>query len=203
MTLLWAENVKTVADAFTSSIKSVRIRSPTSGNRVHVVSPLWLYRARMSMGWSGSGTIDWPEVECTDRALAFMSLPIASCCIHHCHAGCVCALQWKDADAEAWKDLGSSAAQGLLQAGAGVAYIGPVLALFGFAVKQWSTYNQVPNEAKQLLRRCMALIDDIYDAWDDLSVEPQFKPRADQWLSRIGAAAAACIVVTERGLITG
>ena len=73
----------------------------------------------------------------------------------------------------------------LLEAGAGLAYVGPIFALVGFGLKQWSAYAQVPAQAWIVLRSCRNLLSDIHMAWPRLSENPEAKLRAERTVSDI------------------
>lgn len=68
----------------------------------------------------------------------------------------------------AWDALGHTATQ-LLAAGQAASYVGPLCALLGYAIKQWSTFKTVPKEAKAMLRRCYDLLFDLQQAWQNIT----------------------------------
>lgn len=81
-------------------------------------------------------------------------------------------------------------------------YIGPVLALFGFAIKQWSTYSKMPDEAKKLLRSCKQLLEDIRQPWQHIQGTAADE-RLQRFIQALGGAAAMCIGVSNRGIVKG
>jgi hypothetical protein len=104
---------------------------------------------------------------------------------------------------DAWQALGGSASA-LLSAGTTLAYIGPVFALFGYAIKQWSTCQEVPQEAVDLLQPCRDLLFDLNEAWPHIALKPEQqqqeggqKERLQRWLMVLAAAAADCVVIHE------
>lgn len=122
---------------------------------------------------------------------------------------------------DAWQKLGASAGA-LLSAGSTLTYIGPVLALFGYAIKQWSTCQEVPQEAVDLLQSCRDLLFDLNHAWPHISQQLQWErlqqrlhqgwaqehvqgqlqqqqERLDRWLRLVAEAAAECIVINSKG----
>jgi len=98
-----------------------------------------------------------------------------------------------------WDQLGASAAGALLSAGSGVAYIGPVLALMGYAIKQWSSCQQVPAAALELLQGCRDLVADLQEAWQYIS-RPDNQERLQRWLDQLAAAALQSVDVTASGI---
>jgi len=72
-----------------------------------------------------------------------------------------------------------------------VAYIGPVLALMGYAIKQWSSCQQVPGAALDLLQGCRDLVVDLQAAWPFIS-RADNQERLQRWLDQLAAAPAEC-----------
>jgi hypothetical protein len=54
----------------------------------------------------------------------------------------------------------------------GAPYVGPVFALVGFALKQWSVAAKVPEDAARLLRTCRDLLADVLAAWPLFASNP-------------------------------
>jgi hypothetical protein len=104
------------------------------------------------------------------------------CPLTHSSSLAVCVCQVKDdafISAEAWQALGHSAGD-LLSAGSTLSYIGPVFALFGYAIKQWSTCQEVPQEAVELLESCKWLIVDLNGAWPHIMLQAQQQQQQQQ-----------------------
>lgn len=105
---------------------------------------------------------------------------------------------------DAWQALGGSASA-LLSAGSTLTYIGPVFALFGYAIKQWSTCQEVPQQAVDLLMGCRDLLYDLNQAWPHImpqaQQQPQQQERLQRWLQLVAEAAAQCVVVRETRLV--
>ncbi|WIA15262.1 hypothetical protein OEZ85_001933 [Tetradesmus obliquus] len=108
---------------------------------------------------------------------------------------------------DAWQALGKSASA-LLSAGSSLSYIGPVFALFGYAIKQWSTCQKVPQEAVDLLQGCKDLLFDLNQAWPDITPQAlllqqqqqqQQQQRLQRWLQLVSEAAAQCVVFNKKG----
>jgi hypothetical protein len=114
----------------------------------------------------------------------------------------------------------------LLSAGSTLTYIGPAFALFGYAIKQWSTCQQVPQEAVDLLQSCRDLLFDLNQAWPHISLQqwpellqhqlsrlsPQLQrlnvaelkaelqeERLQRWLRLVAGAAAECVCINSKG----
>jgi hypothetical protein len=116
-------------------------------------------------------------------------------------------LQIKDGaflTADAWQALGGTATA-LLSAGTTLTYIGPVFAVFSYAIMQWSTCEEVPQEAVNLLQHCKDLLFDLNGAWPHImpqqqqQQQPQQQQRLQRWLQVVAEAAAQCVVVNEKG----
>jgi hypothetical protein len=113
-------------------------------------------------------------------------------------------LQVKDGawmSSDAWQALGGTAGA-LLSAGTTLAYIGPVFALLGYAIKQWSTCQEVPQEAVDLLQSCRDLLFGLNRAWPHIMPQQQQQQeRLQRWLRLVAEAAAGCVVVNSKGPI--
>jgi hypothetical protein len=103
---------------------------------------------------------------------------------------------------DAWQALGGTASA-LLSAGTTLTYIGPVFALFGYAIKQWSTCQEVPQEAVNLLQSCRDLLFDLNQAWSHImpKQQQQQQERLQHWLRLVAEAAAECVVINSKGPI--
>jgi thymidylate kinase len=86
-----------------------------------------------------------------------------------------------------------------------------VFALLGYAIKQWSTCEQVPQEAVDLLQLCRDLLFDLNRAWSHIMSQQQqqqqqqqqeeqtaLQGRTQRWLRLVAEAAAECIVINNR-----
>jgi hypothetical protein len=99
-----------------------------------------------------------------------------------------------------WDHLAASGLrQVLLSAGSGVAYIGPVLVLIGYAIKQWSTFKEVPAIAVTLLQECRDLVADLKAAWKYINTADNQK-RLQEWLKQLLAAALESVDAVATGL---
>jgi hypothetical protein len=105
---------------------------------------------------------------------------------------------------DAWQALGGSASA-LLSASITLIYIGPVFALLGYAIKQWSTCQEVPQEAVDLLQSCRDLLFDLNQAWPHTMPQQQQQQQQRERLQRclrlVAQAAAECMVINSKGLI--
>jgi hypothetical protein len=108
-------------------------------------------------------------------------------------------LQASGAFKTSWEQLGDTAAD-LLKASSGVAYIGPALAILGYAIKQWSACQAVPQQAVDLLQSCRDLVADLNDAWPHIysSSDTDKQQRLEGWLVRLAAAALGGIEAHAR-----
>jgi hypothetical protein len=128
--------------------------------------------------------------------LLLMLLPAFSLCVCQVKNGAFLS-------ADAWQALGGSASA-LLSAGSTLSYIGPVFALFGYAIKQWSTCQKVPEEALELLQSCRDLLFDFNRAWPQIMLKGEQQEQLEQqerlqrWLQRVAKATAQCVVVQDK-----
>jgi hypothetical protein len=102
--------------------------------------------------------------------------------------------------ADAWQALGASAGA-VLTAASTLSYIGPVFALFGYAIKQWSTCQEVPQMALTQLQSCRDLLFDLNQAWPYLvlNARQEQQRRLQSWVLLVAEAAAQCVEVNEKG----
>jgi hypothetical protein len=82
----------------------------------------------------------------------------------------------------------------LLQAGAGVAYVGPVLALLSYVVKQWASSAKMPGKAKDELEDCRLLLVHLEKAWKHVSTEQR-----ERILEKLTKAAGELVSITQQG----
>lgn len=99
-----------------------------------------------------------------------------------------------------WTDLGD-AGRGLATALSGAAYVGPVFALVGFALKQWSMTAKVPAEAAVMLRTCRDLLADIHRAWPYLALDAEPKQRMEAAIKETAKLINETIVMRQESLI--
>ena len=104
--------------------------------------------------------------------------------------------------ADAWQAVGASTGA-LLSASCSLSYIGPVFALLGYAIKQWSTCQAVPQQAVDLLTGCRNLLSDLSQAWphiisQEMQQQQQQQQRVQRWLQLVAQAAAQCVVLHEK-----
>jgi hypothetical protein len=94
--------------------------------------------------------------------------------------------------------LEKSAAGQLLSAGKDAACIGPVLGLVGYAIKQWSSCQQVPATAVDLLQGYRDLVADLQAAWPFISGDDN-QERLQRWLDEVTAAALQSVDAAAAG----
>jgi len=83
----------------------------------------------------------------------------------------------------------------------GATYVGPIFALVGFALKQWSMTAKVPADAVNLLRTCRHLLADIHQAWPCLAHDAEHKQRMEAAIKETAKLINETIVMREESLI--
>jgi hypothetical protein len=79
--------------------------------------------------------------------------------------------------------------------------VGPVFALVGFALKQWSMAAKVPEDAAVLLRTCRDLLADIHTAWPYLAGSAEPKQRMEAAIKETAKLINDTIVIRTDSLI--